>query len=518
MKTTFSMLNLSEKSLSLAKQRLSDRPEIIRSLEKKGLSRSTIAKLPIWLTEDSEVFFPLYAGDKEDSFEPIGAIVYNELLKNGVVHNVSPKRGAFLGFKHPEKTKDVILARDPFEFACIWQEWYNDVWLVPDNTSIPHMIRNWNQIIFMNHTEEDVLAYRGLFISSFQMEDIYKEWDLSLLVPEAISMLNGWAMVFSNPFMLQNKLCFVIRRSGYLAVIDSTGGLYPVRYNKLRSLWVFIHPTLGEVECTLQAIHGSQSLVPVSTYEMYHKLFAYLKSKLFFFTRDQLMILTAFIMYQWIAPHCELKFHLQMFSYQDQWITHVYNVVLELTPKGNRNLGTREISSIIFESVAEEQFMSVSPHLFIGRPLNGTRGAYGLPFIIDGMNGNDHNNFPYRHNVKNIWLRDMLFNFALHYVPTIEDQAAKYNHIIPFHMILWQVFKDYKGRKQKAIADIFSKGKNWIRNNYDRPYITQSNFFETWKKAPPLSKRSKTIARLNDTTQKESMQEKSQLDDEDGCN
>ena len=516
-KWSFSILNLSEKSLELAKRRLSDHPEIIRQFEKKGIKRKTIAALPIGLTEDLEVFFPLYAWDKEDSFEPIGAIVYNEFLLNGVVHLVARSRWAFLGFKHPVRTRDVILARDPFEFACIWQEWYDDVWLIPDNRCIPYSTKNWNQLIFTNHTQDDILAYRGYFISSYGMEEPYVEWDLSTLVPEALSNSDS-NLIFSNPFMLVNRLCFVIKRSGMLSVLDSSGELYPVRFNKYKGIGNFIHPIHWSVDCAITAISGNQSFSPIGTYETYHKLYTYLKSKLFFLTRDQLMIFTAFIMYQWIAPHCTLKFHLQVFSYQDQWITHIYNTLLELTPRWMRNMWDKEVSSIVHESVAHEDAMVGAPHIFIGRPIRTSRGAWGLPLIIDAMNGNDHNNYPYRHNTKSIWLRDMLFNFALAYQPSIEDQAAKYNHLIPFSMILWQVYKDYYGRKQKVIADIFSKGKNWIRNNYDRPYITQANFFETWKKAPPLSKRSKTIAKLNDTSQSASTQEKSQLEDEDGCN
>lgn len=517
-KWSFSILNLSEKSLELAKLRLSDHPEIIRQLEKKGLKRKTIATLPIGLTEDLEVFFPLYAWDTESSFEPIGAIVYNEFLLNGVVHIFSRNRWAFLGFKLPVKTRDAILARDPFEFACIWQEWYDDVWLIPDNRCIPYSAKNWNQLIFTNHTQDDILAYRGFFISSYGMEEPYVEWDLSKLVPEAISNSDYSIMAFSNPFMLVNKICFIIKRSGIISILDSTGELYVVRYNKFKGVWSFIHPTQWIVECAMTAIHGSQSLCPISTYDTYHKLYTYLKSKLFFLTRDQLMIITAFIMYQWIAPHCDLRFHLQIFSYQDQWLTHIYNVLLDLTPRGLKNMWDKEVSSILHESVAQEDAMVGAPQIFIGRPIRTSRGAWGLPLIIDAMNGNDHNNFPYRHNIKSVWLRDMLFNFALAYQPSIEDQAAKYNHLIPFSMILWQVYKDYYGRKQKVIAEVFSKGKNWIRNNYDRPYITQANFFETWKKAPPLSRRSKTTAKLNDTKQNESTQEKSPSDEDDGCN
>lgn len=514
----FSILNLSEKYLELAKLRLSDHPEIIKLLEKKGLKRKTIATLPIGLTEDLQVFFPLYKWDKENSFEPVGAIVYNEFLLNGVTYIFSRGWWAFLGFKHPVKTKDVILARDPFEFACIWQEWYDDVWLIPDNTCIPYTTKNWNQLIFTNHTHGDVMAYRGFFLSSFNMEEPYLEWDLSKLVPDAVSFLDSSSVLFTNPFIVANKLSFVIKRTGSLCILDTTWELYPVKYNRFRHIGNFIHPTLGVVECSTHAMYGSQSLFPVTTYDMYHKLYTYIKSKLFFATRDQLMIFTAFIMYQWISPHCELKFHLQIFSYQDQWITHIYNTLLELTPRGMNNSGTKEASSILFESIAAEHAMVGAPQIFIGRPINGTRWAWGLPVIVDAMNGNDHNNFPYRNNIKNVWLRDMLFNFALCYVPSIEDQAAKYNHLIPFSMILWQVYKDYYGRKQKVIADFFSKGKNWIRNNYDRPYITQANFFETWKKAPPLSRKSKTIAKLNDTKQNESMQEKSPSDEDDGCN
>lgn len=514
----FSILKLSEKYLELAKQRLSDHPEIIRLLEKKGLKRKTIATLPIGLTEDLEVFFPLYAWDTENSFEPIGAIVYNEFLLNGVTHLFSRSRWAFLGFKHPVKTRDVILARDPFEFACIWQEWYDDVWLIPDNRCIPYSTKNWNQLIFTNHTQSDIIAYRWFFISSYGMDESYVEWDISKLTPEAISNSDSSIMIFSNPFMLVNKLCFIIKRSGFLSILDSSGELYPIRYNKFKGTATFVHPTQWVVECMMTAIYGSQSLFPISTYDTYHKLYTYLKSKLFFLTRDQLMIFTSFIMYQWIAPHCELRFHLQVFSYQDQWITHIYNVLLELTPRWLKNVWDKEISSILHESIAHEDAMVGAPHIFIGRPVTTSRGAWGLPLIIDAMNGNDHNNFPYRNNIKSVWLRDMLFNFALAYKPSIEDQAAKYNHLIPFSMILWQVYKDYYGRKQKVIAEVFSKGKNWIRNNYDRPYITQANFFETWKKAPPLSKRSKTIAKLNDTKQNESTQEKSPSEDEDGCN
>lgn len=517
-KLLFSILTLSEKSLELAKQRLSEHPEIIRLLEKKGLKRKTIAELPIGLTEDLEVFFPLYAWDTEDSFEPVGAIVYNEFLLNGVVHITTRNRGAFLWFKHPIKTRDVLLARDPFEFACLWQEWYDDVWYIPDNNCIPSITRNWNQLIFMNHTQEDIMAYRGYFIASYEMEDRYTEGDIWHLVPTAISRVDTGTVIFSNPFLLENQLYFVIRRNGRMAVLDSSGALYPIRFNKYKGANNFVHPTLWVVECTMYSMHGSETITPVGTYEMYHKLYTYLKAKLFFLTKDQLMIFTAFIMYQWIAPYCDLKFHLQVFSYQDQWITHIHNVIMELTPRGLRNPGDKEVSSIIFESVAKEDMVVWAPHIFIGRPLTTSRGAWGLPLIIDAMYGNDHNNFPYKHRVKNVWLRDMLFNFAIRYTPTVEDQAAKYNHLVPFSMILGQVYKDYYGRKQKAIAEVFSRGKNWIRNNYDRPYITQANFFETWKKAPPLSKRSKTIAKLSDTSQNVSTQEKSQSEDEDGCN
>ncbi len=123
--------------------------------------------------------------------------------------------------------------------------------------------------------------------------------------------------------------------------------------------------------------------------------------------------------------------------------------------------------------------MSTAPHIFLSRPTQTARGGWGLPLILDGMTGNDHDNWAYRHSVSVDGIRDMLYNYAIHFQPKIVDQAAKYNHLIMFNMVLGQVFKDYFGRKQKVIADIFSKNKNWIRNNYDRPGVTHSNFFET---------------------------------------
>lgn len=66
----FDMTNFFEKEFLEAKERLLDRPDILRRFETKGITRETIAKLPVGLTKEDVVFFPLYSGASVDMFEP----------------------------------------------------------------------------------------------------------------------------------------------------------------------------------------------------------------------------------------------------------------------------------------------------------------------------------------------------------------------------------------------------------------------------------------------------------------
>ena len=181
-----------------------------------------------------EVFFPIYAGDKEGSFEPVGAIVYNEFLLNGITYFNSINRGGFFGTKMPMVMRDLIIARDPFEFCCIWQEGYESVWVIPDNRKIPFIARNWNQVVFTTHTMDDLIAYKGFFCSSYQMDEPYTNEDLSKMTPEVVSRQDAHNIMLSNPFICASRLCFNVKRNGLRVVYDYSGALYPVRFDKWR--------------------------------------------------------------------------------------------------------------------------------------------------------------------------------------------------------------------------------------------------------------------------------------------
>lgn len=212
---------------------------------------------------------------------------------------------------------------------------------------------------------DDLVAYKGFFCASYHMDEPYKDEDLDKMIPEVVSRKDAQNIILSNPFICANRLCFNVKRNGQRVVFDSSGALYPVRYDRFRGTSNFIHPTEGIIECTLYDIYGSDSIYPVSSWDMYQKLYGYLKSKLFFLTRDQIIILVAFVMYQWVAPYSPLKFNLQIASYHNQWLAHIFSVLLELTPRGMKNNGEKEISSILYTDTADAAHMALAPHIFL---------------------------------------------------------------------------------------------------------------------------------------------------------
>lgn len=485
----FNMTNCLPKEFEKAKERLSDHPEILKLLELKGISRKTISQIPVWLTDDMDVFFPIYAWDINSAFEPVGVIFYSENLSNGVVYFKTTSRGGFLWVKMPDRERDVILARDPFEWALLWQEGYEDVWCIPDSSRIPLVARTWNQLIFMSHTDNDMQAYKGFFLASYNMEESYNKEDLSDMMTNTITQRDSQWYQFTNPLLVGNRLSFAVSRNGRRCVFDSSGQFYRIRFDRFRTISNFVHPAEGLVEITLYDIKWSWVLQKVSLNDMYKKLYTYLKSKLFFCTSAQLMTFTSFVMYQWVAPHCTIKHNLQVYSFQNQWLTQIYNVLINLVPRNFPNPWDKNISSILWINDAKPAQMWLAPHIFltlINDDLPVARmNWWGIPMVIDHSQWNDHDIWPYKPNSNDSGMREMLFNFAVHYDYSMKEYVAKYNMLLPFNMILWQLYTSYY-KQQKILYEQFERSRVWLFTIHR--VSTSNNFFNTWRKVRPLRK------------------------------
>lgn len=513
------MTNCLPENFREAKQRLLDHPEILRLFEEKhSIKKNTIIHAPVGMTEDSQVFFVLYAWDTEH-FNPVGVVYYTSDLKQGVIHIKSRSRGAFLGTRMPDKDRDVIIANDPFVWLRVWQEGFADVWMIPEYTCIPSTISNWWQLVFIDFPESEKDKFVGMPVLSYNLES-YNGEDLAAMTPEYVGM---WALSSpgSVPFLANGLLNFLGHDSLNKKVLMDKYGNYPVK-NLGQSMGYALHPKFGTVFTPVYGIRwtfgytksGSAPIV------LWNKIMKYLRTKLCFLTNEQAATLTAFVMYQWVFPHCPTIINLQIYSSQYQWLAQIYNVVIPLVPRWSAyNKGA--IPSVTWvEKVEEEQYVSRVPMIFLD--LVETKKSknfwFGLPLVISGNTGSKMENHKWSLLPKADWLRELLLEYAFNLNPTFPNIQPKHNFIAPLAMVVASVYKTYPVHL-RTIADTFLDSSMRIR--MDARNWTQLrdiiNATVSWKNLPRSSKKSKTSANSIDTTQSESMPEKSPSDDEDGC-
>lgn len=512
----FSMTNCLPKEFLRSKERLSDRPDLIKSFEQKhGIKRNTLIHAPVWLTEEWQIYFPIYAGD-QDQFKPIGAIVYNDNFQQGTVMISRKNQWAFFGVKMPEKERDCIIARDPFEWMRLWQEWYEDVWVLPDLTNIPYMLKNWNQIIFMNLSEEDRVHFKGYMAMDYRFEEKYNGEDLGEITPSFISTHDNNFYTFTTPFMCGGKLCFHTSRNWKKVILDRDQRMYEIRYNRFEKWNYFIHPTEGMYPCNSQLVNGSGVITKVSARQMYDRLYAYITSKLVFLTKGQAATITAFLMYQWVSPHFPVPYNLQIHSTQYQWLVQIFDIIHPLTPRGMINKGDHNVSSCLFTDAPEigKQNLAIMPHIYLTHEETSksvTNFWWWLPLTLEYSAGNKMDNFLFKVSPRVDGIREMLFNFAIYFDPVIPTVATKFNYLAFIGMIVCQVYKTspiYMRLIGRTIEEANSKLRMYkIHERPDRDL--NNNIIEIWKKAPPSSRKSRTSSKRTVSKPKESTPEKS---------
>lgn len=75
------------------------------------------------------------------------------------------------------------------------------------------MLKNWNQIIFMNLSEEDRVHFKGYMAMDYRFEEKYNGEDLGEITPSFISTHDNNFYTFTTPFMCGGKLCFHTSRN-----------------------------------------------------------------------------------------------------------------------------------------------------------------------------------------------------------------------------------------------------------------------------------------------------------------
>jgi len=515
----FDMTNFFEKEFLEAKERLLDRPDILRRFETKGITRETTSKLPVGLTKEDVVFFPLYSWMTKDIFEPTWVIFFNEFLEAGITLFNKPHKGGFLGVTQPKEREEAIIATDPFEWMLLWQEWYDYTWCVPDHSRRPKSIRFWRRACFLHPiSDEDQHHYRDTLIASYNLEE-YHGW---LVKNIPLSIVHGMeAPRFRNPFVYKGKNYIAAFRGHGLFLIDEDH--QQTRGNASGPYYIFQHPELGTIEMVPSyAPKYYGDIFDIDERDVYDQLFFYLKDTLYFMSELQVQIVTTMVMYLWVSYHDDMKWQFQIVSREDMWLHQIFNIVYPLLPHSAVSNGSSYLSACFNVERWERRNNNAWVNILLTH-LKSWLFGYGIPLYIDEVMGNGEIR-PYR-NVTNEWLRALLFNYALHFKYTDEDKKSmrtrnRYTFMKPFDIVLSKFYtlQTWGSRGRQIATEILDSRNNIQRDLKDGKVEWSFNFFQpiVWRKrVRRLSKRSK---KLTDKRSKSKglMPENSLSEDDDG--
>lgn len=513
-RSSFNMTNLFPESFEIARKRLSERPELLRLFEKKGIKPQTVRKLMVWITDDWKIFFPLYGASEKNSFEVSGVIYFNEHLSAGVVSITKPLKWAYLGTDLPSSDFEAIIVSDPFEYMRLWQEGYDNVWCIPDFTKPPPTYKYWSRLVFLHEIPEDAISYfRECALATFDVGEEYMEGPLpEKAESRSRSILSN--IIWRNPFQLLGKNYAMYRNGTGVFLIDEDFTTIKARaFSRDDFSYSATHPYLGEIFVAKSTVINNHTTIePVkSEKEVYLELRSYIENNLYFLTDLQVLIITAQVMYLWRNYQDTIPFSFQILCRNEVWLTQIFHVIFPILPHGALNSGGSHIASIFNVERFERKNNILGAHIYLSR-VDKSNFWYGIPLLVDSTFWSDDNR-RYK-NVPPKNLREKLFAYSIQFKwPAISDLPVKYQWLRPFELVLATMYtKESWSKKIRQIAVELDASRKQI-NAFNHSNVSNFSFFNNvWQPRSRLrlSKKSKITPIKRDSSASASTQEVSQ--------
>lgn len=184
-----------------------------------------------------------------------------------------------------------------------------------------------------------------------------------------------------NPFVLSGKLYWFVS-SKALRVIGPDNE-YEVKRRRVGDIVYYssIIDGVGEVELP-DPLRFAFNREKIDTEKVYRELYRYLKENLYFCNKDQVMLITYFVMFTYVYPHAITPFNLQVYFSNHMWLKVFRTLLNTVMPSPHICKTAPYVNFVLKYDPTSFKDFTPMPIVICDYTRKDLIGS-GIPFILD---------------------------------------------------------------------------------------------------------------------------------------